>query len=180
MKKDIKEEVKIPAGVEIKIESRIVKAKGPKGEASKVLYAPKINIEVKDNNVVVSAKNATKREKRMIGSFASHIENLIQGVTKLHVYKLKICATHFPMSASVSKGEFVLQNFLGEKIPRAVKLRQGVNVKIEGAEITVESADKELAGQTAASIEQLCRITDRDRRVFQDGVYITAKSEKER
>ncbi len=59
-----------------------------------------------------------------------------------------------------------MQNFLGEKVPRVIKLKQGVDVKIEGQEITVESPDKELAGQTAAAIEQLCKITKRDRRIF--------------
>ena len=47
---------------------------------------------------------------------------------------------------------------------------------IKGDIIIVEGIDKELAGQTAARIEQSTRITNKDRRVFQDGCYITDKA----
>ena len=180
MKLNVQEQIEVPEGVEIKIEKGLLTAKGPKGESSRLLRGPKINLEVKDKKILLSAKKATKREKRLIGTFKSHVQNIIHGVVEGHTYKLKICSTHFPMSASVSENEFVLQNFLGEKVPRTLKIRPDVDVKIEGQEITVESTNKELAGQTAASIEKLTRITKRDRRIFQDGIYIISKSKKEK
>ncbi|MBS3165081.1 hypothetical protein J4439_06645 [Candidatus Woesearchaeota archaeon] len=60
-----------------------------------------------------------------------------------------------------------------------LKLRQGVQVKVEGSDIRVESVSRELAGQTAASIEQLTRRPGFDNRIFQDGIYIVEKSGKE-
>ncbi|MBW2978141.1 50S ribosomal protein L6 [Candidatus Woesearchaeota archaeon] len=179
MKVDIEEKIEIPKDVQIKVDRSLIQAKGSKGDVSRKLLHPKIKISVQENQIMISSKKATKREKKIIGTFKAHLKNMLKGVVEPFVYKLKICSSHFPMTASVKDNEFGVQNFLGESIPRTLKLMPGVNVKVEGSEIIVESPDKELAGQTAASIEQLCKITNRDRRIFQDGIYIVSKSGKE-
>ena len=171
----IEEEVKIPEGVEVTINGNVFSAKGPKGENKRILASPKIKIEKKEGNIIISAVKASRREKRDVGSFTSHIKNIVNGVKEPYIYKLKICSGHFPMNVSSTKEELQVKNFLGETIPRKLKLRKGVDVKVEGEIITVEAVDKELAGQTAADIEQLTRITNRDRRIFQDGIWITEK-----
>jgi large subunit ribosomal protein L6 len=79
------------------------------------------------------------------------------------------------MQVTVEDGEVVIENFLGEKAPRRTEIRGDTEVEIDGEEITLRGPDKEDVGQTAAAIEQLTRVTDKDTRVFQDGVYITAK-----
>jgi len=171
--------VGIPEGVEVNVDKGIVNVKGPKGTVVKKLLAPKINIAVKEKEIVVEAKNATKREKKMAGTFRAHIKNMIKGVTENFNYKLKICSSHFPINVNIENKQFVVKNFLGEAVPRTLNLKEGVDIKIEGTEITVTSADKELAGQTAASIEKLCKIKGRDKRIFQDGIWMIAKNDKE-
>jgi len=179
MKADIDVKLDIPQGVEVKIDGALINVKGPKGEVSRKLLHPKIQISVSEGKVILVSKKSTKREKKMIYTFAAHIKNMIKGSEEPFVYKLKICSTHFPMTATVKGEELSVQNYLGESIPRNLKLKQGVNVKIEGTEITIESPNKELAGQTAASIEKLCVIHNRDRRIFQDGIFITSKAGKD-
>ena len=178
MKKELRQIVEIPEGTEVTVDGTTLTFKGPEGENKRTFNFDNLNFKKKDNQLILENKKATKREKRLIGTFKSHIKNIIQGVSEGHVYKLKICSTHFPMSVSIKDNEFEVQNYLGEKVPRKFKLKEGVDVKIEGEEITVESIDKEAASQTAASIEQLCKITNKDRRIFQDGIYITLKSKK--
>lgn len=179
MKADkIIQEIEILEGVEVTISGRLVSVKGPKGENKRELANPKINMETKEKKVILSAEKATKREKRNIGTFKSHITNLISGVVEPFVYNLKICSGHFPMTVTATKEELVVKNFLGETVPRTLKLKGGVSVKVEGDIVVVESIDKEIAGQTAADIEQLTRITNRDKRIFQDGIWITDKCGK--
>lgn len=176
--KNMQQEVEIPEGVECTLAGSMVTIKGPKGENKRDIYAPYTTLEKKENKIIISAKNATKREKTLMGTLVAHLKNMIKGVSDGFVYKLKICSGHFPMNVSVSGNEFIIKNFLGEKNPRVVKIKEGVTVKVNGQEIIVESINKELAGQTAATIELSTKIKGRDRRIFQDGIYIIQKDNK--
>lgn len=177
MKADIIEELNVPEKVEVSIDARI-SIKGPKGEVSRRLAAPGVNISLREGKVVLEAKKATRKEKKMLYTFAAHMRNMFKGVTEGHQYQLKICSGHFPMNVSVSGKELTIKNFLGEGAPRKLKLNGGVEVKVEGDVIEVKSADKELAGMTASDIELLTKIKNRDRRIFQDGIFIINKSGK--
>ncbi len=172
---EINQKVKIPENVKVEVDNGVVRVNGSKGENERKLSHRGVEIKVEDNNVVIKCKKPSKREKTMIGTFRAHIKNMIRGVSEGYSYKLKICSTHFPMTAAIEGKEVVIRNFLGEKIPRRCKIPEGANVKIEGSIITVESTDIEKAGKAASLIEQSTRITRRDRRVFQDGCYITEK-----
>ncbi len=177
MKEELRKEIELGAGVTASIDNSILKVKGPKGEVKKNFLHPKVSLSVENNKIILCAQKATKREKTMVGSFKAHIKNMIQGVKEPYRYKLKICSGHFPMSVSVSGNEVVIKNFLGEAVPRKIKIMPGAEVKVNGEEILVFSSDVEMAGQTAARIESACRITNRDRRIFQDGCYIVEKAE---
>jgi len=170
--------IQLPQGVQASINLGEVRIKGPKGEVVRRLLDPKTNIEAKEDKIIISSPRSTKRDKRTIGTFGAHIRNMIRGVEKPFVYKLKVCSGHFPITVTVGKGDITIKNFLGEKVPRTAKLRQDVSVKLDGDIITVESADKEATGQIAAKIEQLTKVRNRDLRIFQDGIYIIEKDGK--
>lgn len=177
-KRLIEQIVEMPEGVTATVDEGICIVKGKQGECKKNMKNPKVEIKVEGNKIIFTAKKGCKTEKARIGSFAAHLRNMIKGVEEKHIYKLKICSGHFPMNVAIKGKEFIVKNFLGEKVPRIIKLKEGVNVKIDDTLISIESVDKELAGQTAGDIEQLTRITNRDLRIFQDGIYITDKSGK--
>jgi len=173
------EEINIPNDVKVAIDNDIITINGKCGENKKRLFGKNVKIELRNDKIAVFSKKSSQREKKIIGSFKAHIKNLIKSAREGSTYSLKICSGHFPMNVSIEKDNLVIKNFLGEKIPRRLKLRKGVDVKIDGDTITVTSCDKENAGQTAASIEQLTRRTNYDHRVFQDGIWITNKDGKE-
>jgi len=175
MLQDISQKIRIPENVTVEIANGTVKVKGQKGENERTLIHRNVKIQVDDRNILITAKKPTKREKTITGTFKAHIKNLIKGVDEGFTYKLKVCSTHFPMTATADGREVVIKNFLGEKIPRKCNIPEGVSVKVEGSMITVEGVDIEKAGKAASLIEQSTRITKRDRRVFQDGCYIVER-----
>ena len=83
------------------------------------------------------------------------------------------------MTVKKEGNKAIIKNFLGEKVDRVAELLPGTEVEINKNEILIKSVDKELAGQTAANFETATKIKGRDKRIFQDGVYIIKKAGKE-
>ncbi len=177
--KEIIKEVEMPEGVQAIFETYALSVKGPKGDVKKRLASKRVDINIDENKITIKGKDTSKKDKKMVHTFAAHIKNMVKGAAEGFVYKLKVCSGHFPMNVSLSGDTLSVKNLFGEKTPRVLKIKEGANVKVEGDVITVESADKESAGQVAADIEQLTRRIGFDRRIFQDGIYITEKAGKD-
>ncbi len=171
-------EIEIPEGVTVEVAGKIVAIKGPLGELSKEISDPKIFAEVKDNKLFIKPRSFSKRQKMFINTFNSHLKNMIKGVQEPFVYKLKICSGHFPMNVNVEGKHVVVKNYFGEKIPRKALILPDVKVDIKGDEVIVSGSNIESVGQTAANIEKSAIIKNRDRRVFQDGIWIVEKAGK--
>ena len=179
MHKELFKEIEIPDGVEAEIEGNLMIVRGKEGEVKKKFDTSKLIFEKSGNIISIGNKKSTKNEKKMMNTIARHINNMIQGVQEKYEYHLKICFSHFPITVEIKGKDVLIKNFLGEKIPRKMKILEGAEVKVDKEKITVSSPDKEIAGQTAANFEKATAISKRDRRVFQDGIFITNKSGKE-
>jgi len=170
-----KYELQIPEHVTVHIDNGVFTVKGPKGDVKRKFLFPKIKITTEGNKVIFFTKKPTKREKAAVFSTTAHIKNMFKGVLNTCVYKLKICSGHFPMKITYKNNLLEVKNFMGETVPRTLKIKPGVDVVVKEPEITVTSVNKELAALTAAAIEQVTRRPNFDRRIFQDGIYITHK-----
>lgn len=179
MKKSLSQKIDVPSGIEVEIIGSKIKIKGKEGEITKELNLGKVNIEKKNNQIILSNDNSTKKEKKIMNTSTAHIKNMLKGVQKKYEYKLKICSSHFPMTVKIEGNKVIIKNFLGEKKNREVLLPKGVEVKLDKEFITIISQNKELAGQAAANFETITKIRNRDKRIFQDGIYITDKSGRE-
>ena len=175
--KDIIIEIKLHEKINAQLDGTLLTLKGPEGEVKREFNDKSIKIEHKDSSITLKAK-FSKMNKKRIKSHAAHIRNMARGCMEAYKYTLKICSGHFPMNVSVSNEQFIVKNFLGEKVPRTLKLKAGASVKVEGNLVVVESPSKETAGQVSADIEQLTRRTHYDGRIFQDGIWITEKAGK--
>lgn len=179
MKKELYQNIKIPSGVEVHVNGNEIKVKGPEGTIVKEANMGNLEVHTSGGNFKIGHKKASKKEKRMMNTICAHVKNMIKGVEKKYEYTLKIASSHFPMTVKLEKDNAIIKNYYGEKKDRKMKLPKGVEVEINKDIITVKSADKELAGQTAANFENVTKVTNRDRRIFQDGIYIINKSGKE-
>ena len=142
------------------------------------LYHPLIDIIIASESITLKSKKDNRNIKKMMNTFISHIINLMKGVINPFVYKLKICGSHFPITVKVEGKNIIINNYLGEKVPRRCKIVGDARVTVEKDIIIVESANKEYAGMTAGIIEKTGQITIHDRRIFQDGIYIIEKAGK--
>lgn len=179
MKKPIEQIIEIPKGVEVNLNEGIIFVKGPEGENKREFKLGKVEVEKKDKEILLKCEKATKKEKKIMNTAAAHLKNMIKGVQEKFVYKLKIASGHFPMSVKIEGNTAIIKNFLGEKKERKAKIADGVEVKVNKDIIEVISTDKEIAGLVASNFEKATRISNRDRRIFQDGIYIINKSGKE-
>lgn len=175
MKKNLERVIEIPKGIEIKAEGNIITVKGNEKELKKEFDKGKVLLKVEGDELKLSAKNSSRRESKMIGTIFAHVKNMIKGVGEDFVYNLEICNVHFPMNVKAEGDVIVIKSFLGETKNRISKVVGGTKVEIKGNKIEVSSPDIEAAGQTAANLEKATKLTGRDRRIFQDGIFITNK-----
>lgn len=176
--KDFKETIEIPEGTTLSIEGQLVTIKGSFGEVKKEFKMPRFKFVQEGSNLVITCKDYNVYDKRNFATVKAHVKNMIKGANEGFEYLLKICSSHFPMNVSVSGNKLVVKNLLGEKVPRELVLKDNVDVKVDGDIISVKGANIEIVSLVASDMEQLTRITDRDRRIFQDGIYITNKAGK--
>lgn len=174
----IEERVEIPKGVKVSINGAEVSVSGKAGQLKRRFENPKVTLRVAEDHVVVHCEYPRVGDKAMVGTFASHVQNMIDGAQGGFEYHMKVVYSHFPMKTTVKGDRFVIENFLGEKSPRHASILGQTKVAVKGAEVVVSGINLEEVSQTAANIERACRIKGYDPRVFQDGIYIVEKARK--
>lgn len=175
MKQLITESIEIPQGITCEYREKTIFCKKDSLTLSRKIDIPKISVEVKGNSIILKSEKANKNERKIISSYLKHIKNMFQGLDKKFTYKLEACNVHFPMILKIERNKLVINNFLGEKTPRYAEVPPNVDVQIKGTSITITSHDKESAGQTLANFERSTKVKGRDRRVFQDGIFLVSR-----
>ncbi|MBS3098966.1 50S ribosomal protein L6 [Candidatus Pacearchaeota archaeon] len=175
MKKKLQQSIQIPEGVSCKCENKILTCRKDSTELKRKVDLPQIEIKIEGKQISLTCKKGNKNDYKIIKAFTAHIANMFRGLEKKFVYHLESVNVHFPMTLKAEKGTLAISNFLGEKVPRYAKILSNVEVEIKGQSITISSHDREAAGQTAANFEKATKIRRKDRRIYQDGIYIVEK-----
>ncbi|KAI2616402.1 60S ribosomal protein L9 [Hypomontagnella submonticulosa] len=179
------ETLEIPEGVKVQIKSRNVTVEGPRGKLSKDLSHIAVNFSRPKKNVIgIEIHHGSRKDVATLRTVRTLINNLIIGVTKGFKYKMRYVYAHFPINVNIEKNnetdsyEVEIRNFIGEKLVRKVLMRPGVDVTISTTqkdELLLTGNSLEDVSQSAADIQQICRVRNKDIRKFLDGMYVSEK-----
>lgn len=126
------------------------------------------------NKVVFTVWHGSRKHVACLRTIKSAIENMVIGVTKGFLYKMKLVYAHFPINAIPADDGTAIQirNFLGEKYVRDCPMLEGTKVSLSDVkdEIILQGNDIEKVSQSAASITDKCRVKNKDIRKFLDGI----------
>ncbi|KAF5333470.1 hypothetical protein D9611_002423 [Ephemerocybe angulata] len=178
------EELEIPEGVEVSIKSRIIVVTGPRGTLTKNVRHVNMDIRVvksKTNKVLLTVWQGGRKHVACLRTIRTMINNMIIGVTKGFLYKMRTVYAHFPINCIIndSANSVEIRNFLGEKTVRHVNMLEGVTIvesKAQKDELILSGNDIDNVSQSAASIQGICRVRNKDIRKFLDGIYVSERT----
>ena len=143
--------IAIPENVTVSVNDNVVTVKGSKGEHSLELNKL-INVEIKDNTVVVTRKNETIPAKQMHGTTNANIRNMILGVSEGFSKSLEIIGVGYRFNL---KGNILVIN-AGYSHPVELEIPEGLSLEAKGNnQITVSGISKEKVGEFAANIRKV-------------------------
>jgi large subunit ribosomal protein L6 len=140
--------IDVPKGVTVEIAGNRVKAKGPKGELSRVLPTG-ISASMADNVITVARPDDAERSKAMHGLSRTLVANLVQGVSQGYEKVLEIQGVGYKAEA---KGKGLVLN-VGFSHQVQFPAPAGITMTVDNnTTVKVSGADKELVGQVAAEL----------------------------
>ena len=147
--------VKIPQGVEVKLDGQTLHVKGPKGELERTFHAD-VTLKREDGTLTVARKDDEQATRALHGLTRSLIANMVEGVTAGYARDLEISGTGFRAILQGKK----LQLSLGYSHPIEIDPPKGITFATETPQkVRVSGIDKEAVGEMAAKIRGL-RVPD--------------------
>lgn len=149
-----KQIVTVPAGVQATVALerglQVFKVKGPLGELTRD-FRPEIKIEIGADGIKFTPRAKTIFLNALWGTTASHVKNMVEGVTK--GYKKVLVIEGIGYKAAVQGEKMVLN--LGFSHPVEMKIPKGIKVTVEKGNITIAGIDKELVGLFSEKVTAL-------------------------
>jgi large subunit ribosomal protein L6 len=144
--------IPVPDSVEVEIKGSRVAVKGPKGELVRDFHADMM-VKQQDSELVVSRPSDQRHHRSLHGLTRALLANMVTGVTEGFRKELEIQGVGY---RAEQKGDSLVMH-LGYSHPIEVEPPTGITLSFEPRSkiITVEGADKEVVGQTAADIRKL-------------------------
>jgi large subunit ribosomal protein L6 len=145
-----KQQLQIPAGVEVTFDAHAVRVKGPLGELVRELR-DEIVFKTENGIITASPRRNDKFSQSLWGTYMSHIKNMISGVVTPFSKKLLVEGVGFKWE--VKGTDLYLNLGFSHQIIKAIP--SGVTVVTEKSALTITSIDKEKVGLFANQIRSL-------------------------
>jgi large subunit ribosomal protein L6 len=143
--------IPVPPGVEVSIDGRTVRVKGPKGELAHTLAEP-ISAVHEEGQLHVNRPNDERRAKELHGLSRTLVANMVVGVTEGYRKTLEIAGTGYRVTARGNDLEFAL----GFSHPVVVEAPDGITFTVERPTLFhVAGIDKQQVGEVAANIRKI-------------------------
>ncbi len=142
--------IAIPAGTEVTLVNGVLTVKGAQGSLSKN-FKNDIDVTIADGNVTLAPKTMSLENRALWGTYASHVMNMVAGVTTPFVKKLILEGIGY--KSEVKGTNLVLA--LGFSHPVNVPIPATLKVTAEKNVITVSGIDKEVVGEFAANLRSM-------------------------
>ena len=153
MSRVAKNPVKLPAGVEIKLNGQQLSVKGAKGTLELNVHAS-VEVLQDSGELRFAARNGDQQTRAMAGTTRALVNNMVIGVSQGFERKLQLVGVGYKAQA---KGQ-VLNLALGFSHPIDYELPEGVVAETPNqTEILLKGVDKQLVGQVAAEIRDFRR-----------------------
>ena len=144
-----KKPIDIPAGVKVTVADGNIVVEGK--EKLSMALPPHVIAEVKENQVLVSAADETRKANAMHGLARSLVQNMVIGVSQGFRKELQIVGIGYKAAVAGSK----LNLSLGYSHPIEFAIPEGIKVTVTPEnKIFIEGCDKQLVGETAAQIRR--------------------------
>ena len=165
------DEVIIPEGVKVKQNKHMLAFEGPLGKTFKSFRSIPVNIEIKENKILLKAIGSKKRDYSILHTSRSIIRNICEGLIVGYTIKMKVVFAHFPITVKVEGKKILIQNFQGERAARTTHIVGNTKVIPKGEDVILTGEVWTDITQTAANIELKTKVKNKDHRVFLDGIY---------
>lgn len=142
--------IAIPAGTEVTLVNGVLTVKGAQGSLSKN-FKNDIDVTIVDGKVTLTPKTMSLENRALWGTYASHVMNMVAGVTTPFVKKLILEGIGY--KSEVKGTNLVLA--LGFSHPVNVPIPATLKVTAEKNVITVSGIDKEVVGEFAANLRSM-------------------------
>jgi large subunit ribosomal protein L6 len=174
---EVSRTLRIPEGVEVSVNDRVVTVKGPKGTLTRDFSNAPVTIKLRGDEISIETNWPRKKEASIVGTIYSHIKNMMTGTLKGFTYKVKVIFAHFPVTVNVKGDNVFIENFTGERSARVAKIKGDTKVTVKGEDVIIQGISLEGVAQTAANMEQATKVRRKDPRIFLDGLFVFERAE---